>query len=132
MLGTSIFSFAHNPSTLWKANSIFWVRLIPLPDDKILDWSKLKQTADDILQVALQILGRKFYKNTKKSSLYSQSLLIFIHRTPVVEKYPITREIRDLLWPKSTPTGNTVYFYTSNLLWAIFPFLTMFSTALYL
>ena len=22
----------------------------PLPDDKILDWSKLKQTADDILK----------------------------------------------------------------------------------
>ena len=41
------------------------------------------------LQVALQILGRKFYKNTKKSSLYSQSLLIFIRKTQVhvVEKY---------------------------------------------
>ena len=46
------------------------------------------------LKVALQILGRKFYKNTKKSSLYSQSLLIFIHRTPVVERHPITREIK--------------------------------------
>ena len=25
-----------------------------------------------MLKVALQIMGRKFYKNTKKSSLYSQ------------------------------------------------------------
>ena len=30
-----------------------------------------------LLKVALQILGQKFYKNTEKSSLYSQSLLIF-------------------------------------------------------
>ena len=27
---------------------MFWVRFNPLPDDKILDWSKFKQTADDI------------------------------------------------------------------------------------
>ena len=62
-------------------------------------------------------LGTKILqKNTKKSSLYPrpQSLLIFIHRTPVVERHPITREIRDLLWPMSTPTGNTVYFYMSS------------------
>ena len=38
----------------------------------------------DTLKVALQVLGRKFYKNTKKSSLYSQSLLIFIHKIQVV------------------------------------------------
>ena len=31
------------------------------------------------LKVALQTLRRKFYKNTKNSSLYAQSLLIFIH-----------------------------------------------------
>ena len=30
------------------------------------------------LKVALQILGWKIYKNTKKLSLYSQSLLFFI------------------------------------------------------
>ena len=66
------------------------------------------------LKVALQTLGRNFYKNIKESSLYSQSLLIFIHRTPVVERHPITREIRDFLWPRSTPTGNTVYFYMSS------------------
>ena len=69
-----------------------------------------------VLKVALQILGQKFYKNTKISSLYSQSLLIFIHKTSVVERHYITREIRDLLWPKSTPTGNTVYFYMSSSL----------------
>ena len=34
---------------------------------------------------------------TEKSSLYSQSLLVFIHKTPVVETHPTTREIRDLL-----------------------------------
>ena len=27
------------------------VQINPLPDDKILDWSKLKQIADDILKV---------------------------------------------------------------------------------
>ena len=68
----------------------------------------------ELLKVALQILGRKFYKNTKKSSFYSQSLLIFIHRTPLVERRPIKREIRDLLRPRSTPMGNTVYFYMSR------------------
>ena len=31
-------------------------------------------------QAALHILRRKFYKNTEKLSLYSQSLLIFIHK----------------------------------------------------
>ena len=70
------------------------------------------------LKMALQILGRKFKKkkNTKKSSLYFQSLLIFIHKTSVVEHHPTTREIRDLLGPRSTPTGITVYFYMSSLL----------------
>ena len=45
------------------------------------------------LKVALQILGQKIYKNTKKSSLYSQSLLFFIHKTPVVESHLSTSEI---------------------------------------
>ena len=68
------------------------------------------------LKVALQILGRIFYKNTKKkTSLYSKSFLIFIKGTLVVERHPITTEIRYLLWPISTPTGNTVYFYTEQL-----------------
>ena len=51
------------------------------------------------LKVALQILGRKFYKNTRISSLYSPSLLIFSHKTPVVESHPTRREIRELLRP---------------------------------
>ena len=68
------------------------------------------------LKVALQILGRIFYKNTKKSSLYSQNLLIFINKTPVVKTHPTTREIRDLLWPRSTPMENTIYFYISSTL----------------
>ena len=38
------------------------------------------------LKVAPQILGRTFYKNTKISSLYSQSLLIFVHKTPSSRK----------------------------------------------
>ena len=67
------------------------------------------------LKVALQISARKFYKNTQNSSLYSQSLLIFIRKNPEVEKHPITRKIIDLLWPRSTPTGNTVYFYMSSM-----------------
>ena len=61
------------------------------------------------LKVALQILGRKFYKRTKKSPLHSQSSLILIHKTPVVENHPTAREIRYLQRPRSTPTGKTVY-----------------------
>ena len=40
-----------------------------------------------LLKVALQIFGQIFYKNTKKASLYFQSLLIFIHKKPVVENH---------------------------------------------
>ena len=69
-----------------------------------------------ILKVALQILGRKFYKNTKKSSLYSYSLFIFILKTPVIENHPTTKEIRELILPRLTPTGITVYFYISSSL----------------
>ena len=74
------------------------------------------QTKNMFLKVALQILGQKVNKNTEKSSLYSQSLLIFIHKTPEVESHPTKREIRDLLRPRSTPTGNTVCFYMSSSL----------------
>ena len=69
-----------------------------------------------VLKVVLQILGREFYKNTKESSLYSERVLIFIHENPVVENRPATGEIRELLWPSSTPTGTTVYFYMSSSL----------------
>ena len=44
-------------------------------------------------------LGRKFYKNAKKSSLYYQSLFIFIHETPVVENHPTKWDIRDYYSP---------------------------------
>ena len=66
--------------------------------------------------MALQILGQKFYKNTKKSSLYSQSLLFFIRKTPVVKNHPTTGEIRELLRLGSTPTGITTYLYMSSSL----------------
>ena len=69
-----------------------------------------------LLKMALQILKRKFYKNTEKSSLYSQSLLIFIHITPVVENHPTTGEIRELLRPRLIPTRITVYFYMNSSL----------------
>ena len=55
--------------------------------------------------MAPQILEQKFYKNAKNSSLYSQSFLIFIHKTPVVESHLTTGEIRELLWPRLTQTG---------------------------
>ena len=55
--------------------------------------------------------GTKIYENTKKSSLCSQSLFIFIHKTPVVENHPTTREIRDLLQPRLTPTRNTLFLH---------------------
>ena len=55
------------------------------------------------------------FTNIRKiSSLYSQSHLVVIHNTPVVESHPTTRDFRDLLWPRSTPTGNTVYLHTEN------------------
>ena len=71
------------------------------------------------LKVAFQILGRKFYINTKKIIRILPKIiriLIFIHKTPVVENRPTTGEIRELLRPRSTPTGITVYFYMSRLL----------------
>ena len=68
------------------------------------------------LKVALQIMGRKFYKSTIKASLYSQSLLIFTHKTPAAESHPTTRQIRDLLWPRLTPMGITDYLYLSSAL----------------
>ena len=84
--------------------------------DNFLDWTKFKTFPDDILKVALQILGRKFYKNTKISSIYSQIILVFIHKTAVVEHHPTTGEIREFIQPRSTPMGITVYFYMSSSL----------------
>ena len=64
------------------------------------------------LEVALQILGRTFYKDTKNASLYSQSLLIFIHKAPVVENHPTTREIRELHLAQVDTNGNHGIFFT--------------------
>ena len=62
-------------------------------------------------------LGKKILqKFLKKSSLYSESLLIFIHKTSVVENHPTTGETRESPYPTSTATGITVYFYMSNSL----------------
>ena len=83
-------------------------------DHTITDCNLQKKSI--LLKVTLQILGRKLYKNTKKSSLYSQSLLIFIHKTLMVENHPITRVIRELLLSRLRATGITVYFYMSSSL----------------
>ena len=79
------------------------------------------KVSESYLKVAIQILGRKLYKNTKKSSLYSQSLLIFIYETTIVESHLTTREIRDLLRPRSTQTGSKVYFFymSSSLIYIL-------------
>ena len=61
-------------------------------------------------------LGTKFYKITKKSCFCLKSLISFTHKPPVVENNPTTGEIRELLRPRSTPTGITFYFYMSSLL----------------
>ena len=114
MLVTSIFSFSHN--VFYPSQNRFqfsFTFILSSANAFNLDQSENMLFGIE-LKVALQILGRKFYKNTKESSLYFQSFLNFIHRTPVVERHPMTREIRDLLWPLSTPTGNTVYFYMSS------------------
>ena len=65
------------------------------------------------LKVALQIFGRKFYKkNTKKkTSLYSQSLLIFILKTLVVESHPTTRKL-DIYYGQGRHRRETQSFFT--------------------
>ena len=73
--------------------------------------SSLEGVRELSLKVALQILRRKIYKNTKKSSLYTQSLLFFTHKTTEVESHPTICEIRDLLLPRSIPVGTTVHFF---------------------
>ena len=61
--------------------------------------------------MAFQILGQKFHKITKKSSLYSQSLLIFIHKTTVFKNHSTTGEIRELLRPRLTPTKISLFLH---------------------
>ena len=72
-------------------------------------------SAVELLNVALQILGLKFYKNTKKTSSCSQSLSIFIHETLVVENHPTIRGS----WRNTTawvdPNGNHGLFLHEQL-----------------
>ena len=65
--------------------------------------------------MALQIFGRKLYKNIKKNILLLPSLIIFIHKTPVIENDPTTGEIRELLQPRLTPMGITIFFVHEQL-----------------
>ena len=50
MLLTSFFSFSHNVFYPVKDNSLFLAKISNLERDKILDWSRLKQIADNILK----------------------------------------------------------------------------------
>ena len=50
LINLPAFSFSTMFSTLSKRGFIIWADFNPLPDDKILDLSKLKQIADDILK----------------------------------------------------------------------------------
>ena len=52
MLVTSIFFFSHNVLNPFNENSIIWVKFNPLPNDKVLDMTKLKAFADDKLNIA--------------------------------------------------------------------------------
>ena len=67
------------------------------------------------LKVALQILRRKFYKNTRKSSLYSKSLLIYNDKTPVVENHPTTREIKRFTMAQVDTDGKRSLFLREQL-----------------
>ena len=44
----------------------------------------------------------------------SEENSIFIQKTPEVENHRTTGESKELLRPRSTPTGITVYFYMSS------------------
>ena len=103
-------------SSSWLRFYLFSQKVFYSPTGQFKHLARFKLSSTEVLKVAFQIVGQKFYKNNKKSSLYSQSLLIFIKKTPVDESHPTTREIRELLWPRSTLTGITVYFYISSIL----------------
>ena len=62
-------------------------------------------------KVALQIVGLKFYKNAKKSSIYSQSLLICVHKTPVVENHLTTWEINEIYYSPGWHHGETCFIF---------------------
>ena len=54
-------------------------------------------------------------KYLKKSPLYSQSLLIFIHKTPVVENHPTTRENKTITTAQVDTDGNHNLFLHEQL-----------------
>ena len=57
-----------------------------------------------------------FTKILKNHPYTPETFLIFTHKTPVVENHQTTGEMKELVWPRSTPTGITVYFYLSSSL----------------
>ena len=50
MKSTMIYMCIQKISLITSNDIIIIILINPLPDDKILDWSKLKQIADDILK----------------------------------------------------------------------------------
>ena len=66
-------------------------------------------------KVALQIVGLKFYKNAKKSSIYSQRLLICVHKMPVVENHLTTWEIKRFTTAQVDTMGRHVLFLDDQL-----------------
>ena len=115
--GNSIFSFSHSVFySIKQRNSHFSNVYLSSANALNLVKSKIFGMVKR-LKVALQILGQNFYKKYEKNHPYTpESLLIFIRKTPVVENHPTTGETRELLRPRLTPTGITVYFYMSSLL----------------
>ena len=58
--------------------------------------------------------GTKIFQKYWKIILIFPKPSNFHWYIPVVENQPTTREIRDLIRPRSTPSGKTVYFYMSS------------------
>ena len=66
-------------------------------------------------------LGTKILQRYQKNHPYIPKRFNFYQRKkkkkhPVVENHLTTTEIIELLWPRSTSTGITVYFYMSSSL----------------
>ena len=60
-------------------------------------------------------LDENFTKIKKKNILLLPSLIIFIHKTPVIENHQTTGEIRELLQLRSTLDGNHNLFLHEQL-----------------
>ena len=80
----------------------------------------------DALKVALgtktwdENLGRKLYKNTKNSSLHSQSLLFFIHKTPVVESHPKKVKLEIYYGPgRHRRETRSIFYISSSLIYIL-------------